>query len=374
MRAAMLYGFGDLRVEEVPDPVPGPGEVVIDVACVQPSVTECMVIAGDDVALHDAVARRLANGPLPYGGHEFAGIVTSLGESVTDLALGDPVTAVETITCGACAACRRDRPDACIRPQYIGFTRPGAFAERLVVPRRAVVTVPRGLSASAVAAVQPLAGAVHGHALADVRPGESVLVLGAGVMGLLHLQVARRGSAGTVAVTGRSASKLDLARRFGADHVWDASGTDIVAAAKEATDGVGFDVVVEAAGGSTAVGLAGTSTLDLAARCARRGGRIVMVSVLDTAGMAPLGMLRGKSLALLHPPSGAGGYSPSTTAFEHALRLVARGDVEVEPLVTHRVSGIGELPKAIEITRDKRAYGAINPAQVTALGASAWPA
>ncbi len=372
MRAAVLYGFGDLRVEETPDPVPGPDEVVIDVTCVQPSVTECMVIAGDDVALHDPVAHRLANGPTPSGGHEFAGVVSALGAQVDDLSVGQAVTAVETVTCGQCPACRRDRPDACIRPQYIGFTRPGAFAERLAVPRRSVVSVPSGLSASAVAAVQPLAGAVHGHALAQVRPGESVLVIGAGVMGLLHLQVARHGGAGTVAVSGRSAAKLDLARRFGADHVWGGE-TGIVAATKEATDGVGFDVVFETAGGSTAVGLSGTSTLDLAARCARRGGRIVMVSVLDTAGMAPLGMLRGKSLALLHPTSGAGGYSRSACVFEDSLHLVARGDVDVTSLVTHRLTGIDELAKAIEITRDKRTYGAVNPAQVTIPSGAPWP-
>ena len=98
-----------------------------------------------------------------------------------------------------------------------------------------------------------------------------------------------------------------------------------------------------------------------------------MVSVLDSAGEAPLGLLRGKSLALLHPTSGAGGYSPSTSVFEHSLRLVARGDVDVTSLVTHRLTGIDEIPKAIEITRDKRTYGAVNPAQVTVPGGAPWP-
>jgi threonine dehydrogenase-like Zn-dependent dehydrogenase len=372
MRAAVLYGFAELRIEDVPDPDPGPGEVVIDVACVQPSVTECMLIAGDDIAMHAIVARQLATGPIRIGGHEFAGVVSAVGAGVTDLPIGSAVTAVETVTCGECAACRRDRPDACTRAQYIGFTRPGAFADKLVVPRKSVVGVPSGLSASAVAAIQPLAGAVHGHALAQVRPGESVLILGAGVMGLLHLQVARHGGAGLVAITGRSAAKLDLARRFGARMAWDA-GDDIVAAAKEATEGVGFDVVFETAGGSTAAGLSGTSTLDLAARAVRRGGRIVMVSVLDKNVMAPLGRLREKAVTLLHPLSGAGGYSPTATAFEYSLALVARGDVDVESLVTHRLTGIEELPKALEITRDKRTYRALSPAQVSAVGDSAWP-
>jgi threonine dehydrogenase-like Zn-dependent dehydrogenase len=145
-----------------------------------------------------------------------------------------------------------------------------------------------------------------------------------------------------------------------------------VAATREATEGVGFDIVFETAGGSTAAGLSGTSTLDIAARCVRRGGRIVLVSVLDRDVMAPLGLLRGKSVALLHPASGTGGYSPTATAFEHSLHLVARGDIDVSSLVTHQLTGIEELPKAMEITRNKRAYGAINPAQVTALGWPAW--
>jgi threonine dehydrogenase-like Zn-dependent dehydrogenase len=370
MRAAVLHGFGDLRIEEVPDPVPGPDEVVIDVACVQPSVTECMLIAGDDVAMHDVLARRLAAGPTRFGGHEFAGVVSR--STVDDLPTGTAVTAVETVTCRTCAACRRDRPDACANPQVIGFSGPGAFADRIAVPRRCVVPVPAGLSASAVAAIQPLAGAVHGHALAEVRPGESVLILGAGVMGLLHLQVARHGGAGQVAITGRSPAKLALARRFGADAVW-GSDVDIAGAARELTGGVGFDVVFETAGGSPAVGLSGTSTLDLAARCVRRGGRIVVVSVLERQATAPLGLLRERAVALLNPRSGAGGYSPSASVFEYALALVARGDVDVESLVTHRLAGIDELPKALEITRDKTAYGAINPAQVSALGAAAWP-
>jgi L-iditol 2-dehydrogenase len=89
--------------------------------------------------------------------------------------------------------------------------------------------------------------------------------------------------------------------------------------------------------------------------------------------MAPLGLLRERGVALLHPRSGAGGYSPGGTVFEYALSLVARGDVDVESLVTHRLTGIDELPKALEITRDKGTYGAVNPAQVRAGQELAWP-
>src|SRR5690606_16710375 len=359
MRAAVLHGFGDLRIEEVPDPLPGPHDVVLDVACVQLSVTECMLIAGEPVALHHQLAGALATGPVRFGGHEFAGVVRAVGSAARDVAIHDievgaQVTAVETIDCGSCGPCRRGRPDACLAPEFIGFTRPGALAEQVVVPASAVVPVPPGVSAAAAAAIQPLAGALHAHATAAVRPGETMLIIGAGVMGLLALQVARRGNAGLVAISGRSLAKLDLARRFGADLVLDATGGPeaVLSAVHEATGGVGVDVVIETAGGSPAVGLAGTDTLDLAARCARRGGRIVLVSVLPDRAPAPLGLLRERGIALLHPRSGAGGYSPTADVFEQALRLVARGDVDVESLITHRLAGIAEAPKAVEITRN----------------------
>ncbi|HEY8534206.1 MAG TPA: alcohol dehydrogenase catalytic domain-containing protein [Micromonospora sp.] len=375
MRAAVLHDFGDLRIEEVPDPLPGPDEVVVDVACVQLSVTECMLIAGEPVALHDALAAALARGPVRFGGHEFCGVVRAVGSAVRDVTVGDRVTAVETVVCGECRPCRRGRPDACLSPAYLGFTRPGALAERVVVPASCVVPVPPGVSAAAAAAVQPLAGALHAHASAAVQPGETMLIIGAGVMGLLALQVARHGNAGLIAISGRSPAKLDLARRFGADLVLDARpGPDaVLAAVLEATDGVGVDVVIETAGGSPQVGLAGTDTLDLAARCVRRGGRIVLVSVLPDRAPAPFGLLRERGVALLHPRSGAGGYSPTEGVFEQALRLVARGDVDVESLITHRLQGIDHVPKAVEITRNKAAYGAINPAQIDLTGGGhAW--
>lgn len=365
MLAAVLHGFGDLRIDDLPDPRPGTGEVVIDVACVQPSVTECMLIAGEPVALHRYLADALATGPVQFGGHEFSGVISAVGPGVRGLAAGDQVTAVETIACGVCAACTRSRPDACAAPRFLGFTRPGALAEQVVVPAASVVAVPGGVTASEAAAIQPLAGALHAHALAAVQPGETVLIIGAGVMGLLALQVARRGNAGLVAVSGRSPAKLDLAAGFGADLVLDADVLDRIMAA---TGGIGADVVIETAGGSPGLGLAGTSTLDLAARCVRRGGRIVMVSVLADDLPAPLGRLRERGISLLHPASGAGGYSPSGSVFSHALHLVARGDVDVASLITHRLAGIHDVPKSVEITRDKAAFGAINPAQVDLTG------
>jgi threonine dehydrogenase-like Zn-dependent dehydrogenase len=367
MRAAVLRAFGALSVEDVDDPVPAPDEVILDVVCVQPSVTECALIAGEPIASHRHLAVALAAGPVRFGGHEFCGVVSALGAAVSErfpaLRPGLRATAVETVPCGRCAACLRGRAEACVAPSFLGFTRPGAFAQRVAVPAASVVPVPDGVAPGAAAAVQPLAGAIHAHAEAAVRPGESVLVVGAGVMGLLAVQVARHGGAGVVMVAGRTPAKLALAARFGADLVL-GRDDDVPAAVRGATDGIGADVVVETAGGPPASGLSGVATLDLAARCVRRGGRIVMVSVLPRRVDAPLGLLRERSVALLHPRSGAGGYSPGAGVFEYALRLIARGDVDVEALVTHRLAGVDAIPEAVAITGAKAAHGAINPAQV----------
>jgi threonine dehydrogenase-like Zn-dependent dehydrogenase len=238
----------------------------------------------------------------------------------------------------------------------LGFTGPGAFAERVVVPAGTVVRVPDGVPAAHAAAIQPLAGAIHGHAIAAVRPGDAVLILGAGVMGVLHAQVARHGNAGLVIVTGRSGAKLDLARRAGADVVLDANRDDVEAEVLAATEGIGADVVFECAG-----------AFEQAARCVRRGGTIVMVSVLANHTPAPLALLRERSVSLLHPRSGAGGYAAGSSVFEHALRLVRRGDVDVQGLISHRLRGVEALPEALEITRYKGRFGALGPAQVDLL-------
>jgi threonine dehydrogenase-like Zn-dependent dehydrogenase len=363
MRAAVLRSFGRLDYADVEDPSCGPAEVVIDVRCVQPSVTEVMLIDGDDVAMHSVLATRIAAGPVQFGGHEFAGVITETGNDVTGVTVGDRVTAVETLPCGACGPCSRGRSDYCTGPSVVGFTRPGAFAERLAVPASAVVRLPDDVSFSSAAAVQPLAGAVHAHADLHLAPGETMLVIGGGVMGLLAVAVARHGNAGTIAVSTRSKRKRELALEFGADVVIDAA-QDVAAIARDITGGVGFDTVVETAGGSETVGLAGTATVDIAVDAVRRGGRIAMVSVLAARAELPTGRMREKGLKLFHPRSGAGFYAATTSVFEHSLGLVSRGRVDLEKLVTHRLDGLESLTEALAITRDKPRYGAINPAQV----------
>lgn len=365
MRAAVLHDFGDVRVEEVDRPTCGADEVVIAVSRVQLSVTECMLLAGERVALHDHLAARLADGPVAFGGHEFVGTVAAVGERVDAVAVGDRVTAVETLPCGTCEGCVRGV--ACAAPEYIGFTRTGALADQLRVPAAVVVPVPDPVTDRQACAVQPLVGALHAHDVAGCRTGESVLVIGAGVMGLHAVQLARHGNAGTVLASSRSAAKRELALGVGADHALDARG-DVAAQVSELTGGRGVDVVIETAGGAPTAGLAGVDTLELATRVAARGGRIVVVSVLPDEALVPLGRLRTHGITLLHPGQGSDARMSGRAWFDHALGLVARGLVDVDVTVTHELDGLDRVGDAVAITMDKAAHGALGPAQLVLRG------
>lgn len=368
MRAAMLHAFGDLRIEEVPDPRPGAGEVLVRITRVQPSVTEAMLINGEDITLHDVLREKLTHGPVQFAGHEFAAVIEELGTGVTGWAVGERVTGVETLDCGTCRYCREGRGVICARPEFLGFTRPGAFAELLVLPARNLVRLPDAVTTAQATAIQPLVGAIHAQDVAALRSGESVLVTGTGVMGLLAVQLARHHGAGLVVATGRSAAKRELASTLGADVVLDASGGDVADAALDLTGGIGFDVVIEAAGGAPSAGLAGADTMVTAARAARYGGRIVVVSVLVDDTPLPLSAIRAKGLTLAHPTSGRGASAPTVDAFDLALGFVERGIVDVDSLLTHELHGIEELPRAVEMTLDKKTVGAINPPQVQLIG------
>ena len=224
MRALVLHGFGDAARRGGPRPGPRARarSSSTSPASSRASPSACSS-PGTTVAMHD-VARRAGSRP----GRPASAVTSSPASSA-------PRPAADDLAAGGPGHRRGDRRLRHLRrlppgpsrrlpsPGVLGFTRPGAFAERVAVPAQSVVAVPDGVTASQAAAVQPLAGALHGHAIAEVRPGDSVLILGAGVMGVLHAQVARHGGAGQIVVTGRSAAKRRLAPPLGADLVFDAA-------------------------------------------------------------------------------------------------------------------------------------------------------
>lgn len=336
-----MHGYGDMRLDEVPEPAVKPGWVKVRIRVVQPSITETLLFAGAKTYLHEKVASLVAAGPAQLFGHEFSAVVVETGEGVRSLAPGDRV------------APRGSHPDG-----IVGFDYPGAFAEYAVVPESLLAKVPDHVTDSEAAVIQPLTDAVAGVHAARLELGDVVVVIGQGAMGLSCLQVARAAGAGiTIAVARRDAT-LALSRRLGADVTLNSVSCDPVAAVRDLTDGRGADVVFETAGGPVEQGLAGDTTLLQAADMLRDGGKVVGISLTGQGALLPYDRFRHRGIRFLFPSV------LDRRLLETTVHLVATGRVNVKPLVTCVLQGIERVPEAFALTANKSAHGLVNPAQV----------
>ncbi len=241
MRAARYYGPGKpLSLEDVPVPSPGPGEVLVHIHAAGVCHTELHFLSG---LLNLGVA------PITLG-HEMAGDVEAVGEGVSDVKPGDRVLVYYYVGCGSCEWCRKGLENLCdnIVAEY-GFISDGAFAEYVKVPARNLVRLPEGLSYEDAASLGCSATtAVHAaRGIAQLQPGEAVVVYGVGGVGFALVQLCRHLGARVIAV-GRKEAKLRLARDLGAEAAVNASGADVVAEVSELTGGRGADVVFELVG------------------------------------------------------------------------------------------------------------------------------
>ena len=253
MRAIVLDRPGTFRVADVPDPVPDVNQVVVRV--------ECCGICGTDLHILDGEFP-----PTPYPitpGHEFAGTVVARGAEVRpDLAVGVRVAVDPSLYCGYCRRCRAGRDNLCENWAAIGDTVDGAFAEFVAVPANNAYLLPGHLDAQHGAMAEPLACAVHGLDRLGPVLGDSVVVIGAGTMGLLLLQVLLHAGAGPVTVVDRISERLEVARKLGAAQ----AVTDA-----DALEGTRFEVAVDATGVPKAIETA-YGLLD-------RGGRMLVFGV-----------------------------------------------------------------------------------------------
>jgi threonine dehydrogenase-like Zn-dependent dehydrogenase len=359
MKAWRFHGFSDMRLDEVPEPVCGPGHVVVEPLCVQPSVTEAQLAFGIPTLAYDRVKRRLeTEAPLQLFGHEFCARILETGKGVTRFQPGDRVAARAKLPCGDCSLCRTERSDLCRRGPVIGFDLPGCFSERALLPAIALVKVDDRISDSEAACLQSLSDSVAAVETAQLRIADTVVILGQGSMGLECLQIARLAGAGLVIAVDVRDEACQMSRELGADHALNARTCDVVATIQDLTSGMGADVVFECAGGSPKQGLAGHLTLMQAIDVVRSGGKIIGVSWFGGPLQLNIDLLRERSLRYLFPDI-------STQAhLGHTVRLVASGRVRLKPTITHVLSGIESVPRAFEITANKGAHKAINPAQV----------
>jgi L-iditol 2-dehydrogenase len=314
MKAVRLFAPGDLRLTEVAPPEPGPAEVLIRV--------EAAGICGTD--------RHLFRGEFPCTPpvtlcHEFAGIVETAGPEA-GIAPGTRVTVDPNIACGTCGFCRAGRPNLCPANIAIGLSRDGGFAPLAAVPAHRAIALPADLDPIAGALAEPLACTLHGIDIGAPRPGERVIVIGGGVIGLLALELCIAAGAEVLLLT-RNPRKRALAEDLGARATAPAPG-DALAHWPE-----GADLVIECAGVA--------ETVAMSPRLARTGGRIVLLGVLPKGLAVPLEPfdLLFREISLL-----PAFINPFTQT--RAAALIASGQVRVGPLVT-RVVGLEEVPALV---------------------------
>lgn len=307
MRAAVLRAPREICIEEVPDPIPGPGEVLI-------RVRACGVCGSD---LHFYTGDR----EVPYPrvlGHEFAGEVVAVGENVSDISPGERVTAEPNFSCGSCYYCCAGLPNLCLNRVGLAVNVDGSFAELVKVPAPFVWKLPDEVSYRQGAMVEPLMVAWHAVRRGGVSIGDRVAVLGCGTIGLLAVMVAAAAGAEVYAVD-IVPRKLMLARQVGARAAFNGREVDAVEGIRRATDGLGADVVFETAGVATTV----EQSLDVA----RQAGRVVLVGLsTQPARLVPISVARREVQII-------GSFIYYAGEFATGIRLIESGRLDVESLI-----------------------------------------
>jgi L-iditol 2-dehydrogenase len=318
--AVRFYAPEVLRIEKVDVPKIGKGELLIR--------NHVALTCGTDLKMF-LRGHRLAAPPLIIG-HEFAGTVEKVGEDTEGFRKGMRVVAANSAPCMSCYYCRIGKPNLCdhLDEVLIGFSIPGAYAEYVRLPSRIVnqntYEIPSDLMFEAAAFVEPLACVVHGIELSKISPDDFVFVIGAGPIGLMQVQLAKVRGAKTVAVADTSPERMQRAAKLGADQL--IYSNDPVSQVKTLTESRGADVTIEAVGRP--------ETWELAVKATRKGGTTILF------GGCPSGSTASIDTDLVHygELTLKGVFHHTPRDVREALGLISTGQVNVAPLITHRMA------------------------------------
>jgi len=324
VKAARWHGRGDVRVEDLPEPRPGPGELLLQVSFCGLCGTDLEEYqAGPGIIPVDqpnGLTGRAA--PITLG-HEFVGSVAALGDGVTSFSIGERIAPEVVLFCGQCYFCRRHEYALCLNWAAIGLMADGGLAEFALVPAFSAARLPDALSDEEGALVEPTEVAVRAVRKSDLRPGERVAVVGGGTIGLLTLQVALAAGASAVYLIEPQQRRRELGISFGAAAAFDPRQAEWSSELRELCDGVGPDVVFECAGV--------TESADLAIKVARKGGRIVLVGIhAERVPISTLEIIIGEKRLVGTVQHHYDEDLPS------AVQLLAEGKVKVRQLITAR--------------------------------------
>lgn len=238
MRALIFYGPKHLIVEDVPIPIINHHEILIKV--------KYAGVCGTDNRIYQGT--KIIEGPRIIG-HEFAGVIEKVGKTVKDFEIGDHVTVYPMISCGNCYACKNGRKNICVNRTTIGYEIDGGFAQYIKIPKEAiqngnVLKVPSNLDEKAVAITEPIAAALNGIKRANIQSGDSVVIIGAGPIGLFHVQLATLQEPNSLIVIEPDQEKRNIALQLGATHTINPFKEDAATQIKDITGGDGADVVI----------------------------------------------------------------------------------------------------------------------------------
>ena len=323
MKSLVLEGPGRLALRETPTPPVGPRDVLV-------KVSACGICGSDVHGYDGSTGRRI---PPLIMGHEAAGTVAQVGGQVTGFRAGDRVTFDSTVSCGACEFCAFGEVNLCRHRQVLGvscseYRRQGAFAEYVAIPEHIVYALPDALSFEQGAMIEAVSIAVHAAKLTPIRPGDTAVVFGAGMIGLLAMQVLRSYGCARIIAVELDPSRLASALKMGADFAFPANSTTIAEQIAEVSGGDGPAVVVEA------VGL--PASVNAAIRTVRKGGCVTLIGNLAPHVEIPLQAVVTRQIRLQGSCASAGEYP-------ECIELMACGKVRVDPLIS-AVAPLSEGP------------------------------
>jgi 2-desacetyl-2-hydroxyethyl bacteriochlorophyllide A dehydrogenase len=322
MRAAVFPVPEECEIVQREAPAPAEHEALVRVhAC---------GVCGTDAHIYRG--RFPARFPL-IAGHEFAGVVEEVGSSVSFLQPGDRVAVDPNIYCGSCRPCRRGLTHLCRNLSAVGVTRDGGFATHCVVPARQCHTVTSEMPFEVAALAEPVACCVHGIDRAGIVSGDVVLLLGAGTIGLVLLQLARLQGAALTVVSELDPGKRELAKGLGATRVVDPAAEDLEQAVEDMSDGSGPDVVIECVGAG--------ATAQQACDLAGEGGRVLLFGVAPEEAEITISPYRVYRNEIAITGSFTNPFTQS-----RALALLASGRLQIEGLISHRLP-LDEVPRGI---------------------------
>ena len=323
MKALVYHGNRDLRLESVPDPKAGHDEVLIHVDYCGICATDVEDYLYGPLFISGDKPNPITGKKIPLiSGHEITGSIQEVGRDVHNLAVGDRVIINGILSCKVCYWCKRGEVTQCPSIAAVGFNIDGGLADFISWPATNVIRLPYNVSSEQAALAEPAAVALHAIRRSRLQLGETTAIIGVGTVGMLAMQAAKSIGGKVFAIDKRKMS-LDMAKTLGADAVINGEETDAGQALLDLTDGVGPDVVIDAAGGK--------NTPEMAVKWARRGGRVVLVALYIQKPEFNFNGVVSTEVEIL------GSLAYQQRDMEEVVRMLANDSLKTMPLISERI-------------------------------------